>query len=707
MSLPGEDQAAGAVEPERRQARGLVRKAALVLSVAAAACASEGRAPTSPPLALAASLVDGNGDPAAAVDGHLLPEGASPDSRTVTFPGITSGLLVDLGVPRRVSALLLQASADDVYFVEGTTDGSDWRVLWRVPPAGGGSGLRTRTTTLTPPLPARLLRIRTTTARAAAVGELQAFEGAAPAWPRLDLSHPHSRLPLWPSLTADRVGALRAAIAVLFLLAAGWRALPRPSAASRTEARARRGLLVAAAGLSLFAWPNFLNFHYYDVLHHWEFAHYYLGGKYLPELGYTRLYACAAGVDWEDGIDLRGRTMRDLRTNQRVPAEGERAAADECRARFSTERWLQFRDDARYFREAMGLEAWIGARNDHGFNGTPAWSVLGAALASVARPSHSPFVLLTSLDLLLIAAAFVMIAWAFGLEAACLAAAFWGTNTLAPFGWTGGGFLRYDWFFWLVAGVALLRRRREGLAGFALGCATMLRVFPGCALAGIAVKAGWEAVQERSLAPLRRRWRLACGALLAAALLAGASAWTTGQPNLWLEFAANSRKHLRTPQSNVVGIEPLLTFRQETRLGLLTDRLLVDRDAVWASQREAATRRAWPARSVAVAAYVLLLVLAVRGRTDWIASVLGLGLMPMLFTLSTYYYSAWVVFGTVAGLHPGVGFGLAALAWVTNVVAGLGLDVDEQYARLSLAAVFFVVAVTGALAWRRAASGRD
>ena len=63
-------------------------------------------------------------------------------------------------------------------------------------------------------------------------------------------------------------------------------------------------MLAGLALVNLAAWPNLLNFHYSDFVHRWEFFHYYMGGKYLPELGYTKLYACTAVVDAEDIYDV-------------------------------------------------------------------------------------------------------------------------------------------------------------------------------------------------------------------------------------------------------------------------------------------------------------------------------------------------------------------------------------------------------------------
>jgi hypothetical protein len=670
--------------------------------VLAGACALQDAGAPPPNLARGrpASLLGGKGDPAGVTDGALLPEGAPAAEAAVALDGVGSAILVDLGAVEPLRALLIQAGAADVYYVEASADASAWRVAWRIAPVNGVPELRTRTTLLDRPLLARWLRIRPTTSRSPAVSELQAFEVEPAAWPRLDLTRPRSALPLWPGLTGEKVAAAHQALASLLMLVVGWSVLARLGLLRDGWARARRGALVALGAASLLAWPNLLNFHYYGAIHSWEFFHYYMGGKYLPELGYTRLYLCAAAVDAEDGIDLEGRIMRDLRDNRVVPARIELARAGECRSRFSAGRWDDFRHDARFFRAAMGEEGWAGVRRDHGFNGTPAWALLAGALAR-SPASWRQVHLLALLDVALLAAIFAAIGIAFGLEAACVAAGYWGVNALAPFGWTGGGFLRYDWLFWLVAGVVALRGKRPAVAGFALACSALLRLFPACAMAGLALAAATAAIAERSGRGLLRHLPFVAGAAAASLLLVAGSCLAAGRAGIWSEFADNSAKHLATETVNATGLRPFLAHRHDARLELMTDPLLPDPHASWESARAAAerdTRAAWWAAGLA---FTLLLALATRGAPDWVAAVLGLGLAPLLFNLSSYYYGGLVVYATLWTLSPGTGLALSSLAWATQVIMGLWSGQDDQHAWLSLAVVIFVTGVTVAFAWRR------
>jgi len=684
--------------------------------VAAAGCGGDRRDASAPAGNLArggtVTATEAMADPAAVIDGRILPEAApSLSEGAVPLGSVADSVVVDLGAPRPVGALLLQADSADVYFVELSPDAAGWYVAWRVEPLVGATGLHTRHAALPRPLAARFVRVRSTTARSAAVSEIQAYAAEPPAWPALDRSARQAHRPLWPALTRERTATLFGALAALFLAVAAWNAAADPSRDARRR-RTARGALAAVAAAALLAWPNFMNFHYFGFVHTWEFFHYYMGAKYLPELGYTCLYTAAAAVDAEDGLDLRGRTMRDLRDNRLVPAESALQRAPECRARFSDGRWSGFRDDARFFRGAMGHEEWLGVRSDHGFNGTPAWAVLGRLLTALGSASWAQVISLALLDVVLVLAIFALLWRGFGLEAACIAAGFWGVNTLAPFGWTGGGFLRYDWLLALIAGITALRAGRPGAAGFALGYAALLRIFPGCAIAGLAVTAVAEAASARSLEPLRRRARLAAGVAAALVLVGGASVLMAGRAGIWAEFAANSAKHLATPSSNLVGLEPLLTYEPEGRLELMTDPLLLDRHAAWKARLAEASHRTRPSRWLAAALFALLLAMAARGVPEWAAAVLALGLMPLLFALSSYYYCALVAFAALLTLRRGVGVALAGLAWITTVISGLWPDPDARHAALSLAVVAFVTGVAGVFAWRardlvRAAGAMD
>ena len=72
-----------------------------------------------------------------------------------------------------------------------------------------------------------------------------------------------------------------------------------------------------------------------------------------------------------------------------------------------------------------------------------------------------------------------MIWWAFGWRALCVALAVFATNFPSRFYWTGGAFLRWDWLFYLVGGICLLRKEKcRRWAASSSAYTTLLRVFP-------------------------------------------------------------------------------------------------------------------------------------------------------------------------------------------------------------------------------------
>src|SRR2546422_1258895 len=179
----------------------------------------------------------------------------------------------------------------------------------------------------------------------------------------------------WP-VGSDWINALAAAVAGAALLLS-WvertpgrrRRLPRPVAIALAAA-------LGALSLAVYVALGDVQFPY----HRWDQFHYYIGAKYLPELGYTRLYECTAVAEAErfgrPAVDSR--RIRDLRTDALVPAITVLAAPESCKRHFSPARWAAFSDDVAWFRkDAPAPWYWRRMQGDHGFNGTPTWSIAG------------------------------------------------------------------------------------------------------------------------------------------------------------------------------------------------------------------------------------------------------------------------------------------------------------------------------------------
>jgi hypothetical protein len=95
---------------------------------------------------------------------------------------------------------------------------------------------------------------------------------------------------------------------------------------------------------------------------------------------------------------------------------------------------------------------------------------------------------------------------------------------------------------------------------------------------------------------------------------------------------------------------------------------------------------------------VVALSIACRGREPWAALTLGVGLIPMVGNLTSYYFSMLLVFAFLWPRHAVVGIGLLGLSAVTNLSAALLDEFDDLFGMISLAIVAFLWFTTVVLA---------
>jgi hypothetical protein len=427
------------------------------------------------------------------------------------------------------------------------------------------------------------------------------------------------------------------------------------SARARDAALATLGVAGLACGWNLF------QFHFPGFAHPSETFHYYLGAKYFPELGYDGLYECVAVADAQAGLtDVR--PMRDLARNQLVTTEGILADPARCTARFGDARWAEFRHDVDFFRARVPERRWLLFQQDHGYNATPAWSLLGHALADSGPVSPGKLALLWALDPLLLLAIFGVAASAFGWRIAAVAAIYWGTNYVAPYGWTGGSILRQDWLAASAVGIALLKRDRPFAGGALLAWAALLRIFPGCLALGVALGAFARMLRARSVRlPLGER-QLAAGALTALVLGVGLTALAPGGLARWPEFVARSRVQLGTPLANHVGLITALSQDAAEPMRLARDPSLEDPMQPWKDARRAHFAERRGEFAAAAAAFLALFAWAAARQPFWLAAALGASLAPILFELTGYYWALLLVLAFPAVRRPACALLLCAFA---------------------------------------------
>jgi hypothetical protein len=474
--------------------------------------------------------------------------------------------------------------------------------------------------------------------------------------------------------------------------------------------RERDALLAVLGVLGFIAWFNFGHMHYRNYVHGWDTYHYYIGAKYFGELKYDLLYECTVVAEAEDlGRDkVQGRLVTDLRNNTRILGIDILARPQTCKDRFTPERWQEFRGDIEAFRDRVGRK-WEQVLKDHGYNATPVWTMLGHALADTGPATPAKLIALTSLDPLFIAGTFAMIAWAFGWRIAMVAMLFFGTNIPSRFLWTGGAFLRHDWLFWCVGSICLLKKDKPFAAGAFIAYATLLRLFPGVAIAGpvCALIATWR--REKRLEP--RLLRYFAGGIAATAVLVAASLPFAGGPQSWVDFARNTAKHAATPLSNHMGLPTLVAFRPSQTVQDLRRPEMPDPWIAWKRARIESFNAAKPVYIALVIAALTLLYAAVArsGAEPWLAAALGMGMIAVGAELTCYYYSFMVGVLLAVGKRREVGIAMLAMSICWLLVDRFSAWDDRKYAAMTAVALagyvgilsLFVVARTRGDAWIR------
>jgi hypothetical protein len=383
-----------------------------------------------------------------------------------------------------------------------------------------------------------------------------------------------------------------------------------------------------------------------NFIHRWEFFHYYLGSKYPKELGYKRIYLCAAIAQSEMGSAMRAevmaRSIRDLETDVIVPAAPVLDHPEACKSHFTATRWGEFKQDVYWFRTTANKKFWEGMSTDHGYNPPPVWTMSGHFFGGLfTSVTNTSMTVLASLDTIVFALTFFSIWWAFGLETCCFVLFFWGVQFPANGYFTGGAFLRQDWLLYLVLSACLLRKRYWGLAGASLAMSALLRVFPAIFFAGIGVVTVTHYLKHRRFA--KHHLRVFAGAALASVVLIAGSVSVAGAES-YGNFVRHIELHHRTPLTNNMGLPVLLSFSPEGRAEHTREPDALDEFGKWAEMRQETFQRRRTSFLAINAFLIGVFVLVVRKiKTLWVAMALSAVLLVSIPTLTCYYYTFFLV----------------------------------------------------------------
>ena len=462
-------------------------------------------------------------------------------------------------------------------------------------------------------------------------------------------------------------------------------------------------VLVGLAGLSLLNFYSFMPFsnrpHYHDMFH------YYLGAKYFPEIGYSRLYACAVKAEAEsDDLLIRAlafdRDIRNLQTDIVVPARPYILDDTFCKARFSPPRWNEFKSDVGFFHSRVGIEkTWGKNFLDYGFNPSPVWELGGGFVSNLKPLSDQSLMWLKQIDIVFMFGSVACLVWAFGLPTAAFAVIAFTALEAVNLKFCGNSLLRFDWFFLVVLSVSAMKRGYHILAGLALGYAVALRVFPAVFALGPFVGLLY-AVYKRQYDLKMAYAKFFGGLILSIAVLVACASTIYGGESM-RTFFDNSKKHSKVIATNNVGLLTALTYNFDTSLRETLDGRSSDQFEPWRAAKIEARKKVVLKYAAVVAVALLFFTLAVMSGGAWQALALGASFVPFAWVeVANYYYVFIAVTATLFFSNRKVAFPLLGIG-IVSAICELSHQIveDKVYALFAdeVYTIFSVVVCIGYL----------
>ena len=624
---------------------------------------------------------------------------------TSRFLSARSFVEYDLGAERPIRCALAQADNNDVYILSGSLDGESWQPLWRVGDETG-AGMRLRNQKLE--TSARYVRLSATGGDALySVSEIALYSECPAIWPPSELVRTrgvtvadtvatkavvfgifaaffllvHRRragrihyVLLLPAVAAgwmlavelarlypfiDQEPTLRGLLAALVALLAIKEAFFSEAAAPHR--RVVLGTLGFCAVAAFFTYCHFGTPQFFDeakgrrtFVHTWAMRNDFPTAKYFRELRFDGLYLASLAAYAEDtpgfGPDrLASVRVRDLRDNQMRMSGELSGEMSRVRARFTPERWQEFRRDMKYFADSMGEADFMAGLQEHGGDATPAWILPAYLLFSHLPASEATLTATGLIDPLLILLLFFVIARTFGLRVMLYLAVLWGSSDFYTLGTNLlGATLRQDWLVALGFGVCALKSRRLFLGGVLLAYAALVRVYPSEAALFLAVPIMWFAVdtwREHRRLPRLAELRAAQGPALralagVAACVVGALLFTSvlfGAGDTWGAWKHKTEIHESIPSSNKVGLRNVVAFRADLSAASLIQSGTNDLWRDWERHQSSTFSARQPLYYLALLVAIALALLACRGRSLEQVCLIGLLLVPFYSYLPNTY----------------------------------------------------------------------
>jgi hypothetical protein len=624
---------------------------------------------------------------------------------TSRFASARSFVEYDLESPQTLRCAMVQADNNDVYFMAGSLDGQEWQQLWRVG-AEGGPGMRARSTRLDATV--RYLRLAATGGDALySVGEIAIYSECPVPWPATDIPRArgipvgdaveikvllfailtgifvlvHRRkgpnlqyvllLPVFGSLwmmVGDLVElypffneepplrAMAAALAMLVVI--------KEAFLSKRWAPHRIVSLATLTFCAVTAFGTYYHFgmpQFFDqakgrrtLVHTWDMRHYYPVAKYFRELRFDGLYlaSLAAYIDNTPNFSsaqLSQVHLRDLKDAEMRSGTQVAGELPGIRARFTPERWEEFKRDMKYFSDTMGGQDYLGSMQDHGGNATPVW-ILPAYLIFKSAPASELIISLAGLiDPVLVLLFFFVLYRTYGVRVMLYVMVIWGASDFYNFGSNlMGSTLRQDWLVALGFGACAIKKQRYLLGGVLMAYGGLIRAFPAMAtfffmvpLAWFAFDYWWAKRKMPTLAEWREGQRPANRAFVgAAACVIGLVALTSlifGFKDSWIAWKEKIEIHATGPSTNNVGLRNVLAFNPNLSAKALTQSHRAGPWNDWGTTQKMTFAARRPLFYAILLIATALALIACRGRRLEEVALIGLLLIPFYFYPSNYY----------------------------------------------------------------------
>jgi len=440
-----------------------------------------------------------------------------------------------------------------------------------------------------------------------------------------------------------------------------------------------------------------------------ELVHYHLGSKYFKELSYDKLYfeilrVLNSEYNKEELKPISA--VRDLENYRLIfPIIAQQMSGDRSRV-WSEKRWMEFRGDVLFFDKMLRkysaknpFEHWAKILRDHGYNPPPTYTAYTLPLFNALPLNYFSVWLFMGMDILLILLAVFLIYRAFGLRSAAMMFIFmaFSWDMLAYLTWA---LFRFDWFFSIVLGIFLLKKKKYFLSGLGFSLSIILRLFP---LVIVSVIAGFGIlnwINDRKFG--KNVIRFVTGVIAGSIILVGIStailSIDTGKSpqNIWRDYSKNIALHNKTITLNHVGNIRLVQGTPGRELAEMISRIANPTDSDKRTQWETKLRffsiydkaaifirnHDWIGFIISVILVSLLFLGNYRrGIPLYRAAIYGILAIPIFIALSHYYY---ICLGLLFCLIDHDKIYNYLIVWILIIVAAtniswLYMDLAEDY----------------------------